>query len=195
MGTTRRKFIATAGFIGGSAAILPFSACSRSNKEQTSYPDYSTFDEIIKQPVLKRELFPTPVIIETLELLKDRNNFICRVRSKDGAEGISLGHPFISKEGYPMFMNLLQPMFLDKDARDLDRLIFLASERFVKRQGIPLVSGMVFTIEPMINLGKHNLHVLSDNWTAVTDDGSLSAQFEQTVLVTDESFEILTPFD
>jgi methionyl aminopeptidase len=64
-----------------------------------------------------------------------------------------------------------------------------------KRQGIPLVPGMVFTIEPMINLGKHNLHVLSDNWTAVTDDGSLSAQFEQTVLVTDESFEILTPFD
>jgi len=64
-----------------------------------------------------------------------------------------------------------------------------------KGQGIPLVPGMVFTIEPMINLGRHNLHVLSDNWTAVTDDGSLSAQFEQTVLVTDEGFEILTPFD
>jgi len=64
-----------------------------------------------------------------------------------------------------------------------------------KGQGIPLVPGMVFTIEPMINLGKHNLHVLSDNWTALTDDGSLSAQFEQTVLVTDNGFEILTPFD
>ncbi len=64
-----------------------------------------------------------------------------------------------------------------------------------KAQGIPLVPGMVFTIEPMINLGKHNLHVLSDKWTAVTDDGSLSAQFEQTVLVTDGDVEILTPFD
>ena len=64
-----------------------------------------------------------------------------------------------------------------------------------KGQGIPLVPGMVFTIEPMVNLGKHNLHVLSDNWTAVTDDGSLSAQFEQTVLVTDNGFEILTPLD
>lgn len=64
-----------------------------------------------------------------------------------------------------------------------------------KGQGIPLVPGMVFTIEPMINLGKHNLHVLSDNWTVVTDDGSLSAQFEQTVLATDTGFEILTPFD
>ena len=64
-----------------------------------------------------------------------------------------------------------------------------------KGQGIPLVPGMVFTIEPMINLGKHNLHVLPDNWTAVTDDGSLSAQFEQTVLILDNSFELLTPFD
>ena len=62
-------------------------------------------------------------------------------------------------------------------------------------QGITLVPGMVFTIEPMINIGKHNLHVLSDNWTVVTDDGSLSAQFEQTLVVTDKGFEILTPFD
>jgi methionyl aminopeptidase len=64
-----------------------------------------------------------------------------------------------------------------------------------KGQGILFVPGMVFTIEPMINLGKHNLHVLSDNWTVVTDDGSLSAQFEQTMVVTNNGFEILTPFD
>ena len=64
-----------------------------------------------------------------------------------------------------------------------------------KNHGITLVPGMVFTIEPMINLGKHNLHVLSDNWTVVTDDGSLSAQFEQTVLITDMGSEILTPYD
>ena len=64
-----------------------------------------------------------------------------------------------------------------------------------KHQGLTLVPGMVFTIEPMINLGKHNLHVLPDNWTVVTDDGSLSAQFEHTVLVTDQDFEILTAYD
>jgi methionyl aminopeptidase len=62
-------------------------------------------------------------------------------------------------------------------------------------KGIKLVPGMVFTIEPMINLGKRFLHILEDNWTAVTDDGSLSAQFEQTLLVTEEGFESLTPFD
>jgi methionyl aminopeptidase len=64
-----------------------------------------------------------------------------------------------------------------------------------KNHGITLVPGMVFTIEPMINLGKHNLHILSDHWTVVTDDGSLSAQFEQTVLITDMGFEILTPYE
>jgi methionyl aminopeptidase len=64
-----------------------------------------------------------------------------------------------------------------------------------KDEGILLIPGMVFTIEPMINLGKKDLNVLSDNWTAVTRDGSLSAQFEQTLLVTETGFESLTPFD
>jgi L-alanine-DL-glutamate epimerase-like enolase superfamily enzyme len=88
--------------------------------------------------VLKRELFPAPVIIETLELLRDRNNFICWVRSKDGAEGISIGHPFISKDVYLMFMNFLHPLFIGKDARDLDMLITAVAKRNVKRQGFPL---------------------------------------------------------
>lgn len=65
----------------------------------------------------------------------------------------------------------------------------------LKGKGIILIPGMVFTIEPMINLGKKDLHILSDNWTAVTNDGSLSAQFEQTALVTEEGYESLTPYD
>ncbi|MBN2125157.1 MAG: methionine aminopeptidase, partial [Deltaproteobacteria bacterium] len=51
------------------------------------------------------------------------------------------------------------------------------------------------TVEPMINLGKKDLHILDNRWTAVTDDGSLSAQFEQTVLVTEDGYESLTPYD
>lgn len=62
-------------------------------------------------------------------------------------------------------------------------------------KGICLVPGMVFTIEPMINLGKRDLHVLEDRWTAVTNDGSLSAQFEQTLLVTENGWESLTPYE
>ena len=64
-----------------------------------------------------------------------------------------------------------------------------------KGQGVRLIPGMVFTIEPMINLGSHELKILEDNWTAVTKDRSLSAQFEQTLLVTDSGFESLTPYD
>ncbi|MBN2060600.1 MAG: type I methionyl aminopeptidase [Deltaproteobacteria bacterium] len=64
-----------------------------------------------------------------------------------------------------------------------------------KGKGIRLIPGMVFTVEPMINLGGPELHVLEDNWTAVTNDGSLSAQFEQTFLVTENGFESLTPYD
>ena len=60
--------------------------------------------------------------------------------------------------------------------------------------GVRLVPGMVFTIEPMINLGKKELVVLDDGWTAVTKDGSLSAQFEQTLLVTESGVESLTPY-
>ncbi len=138
MKTSRRKFLSTAGLIGGSLAIQPLNSCSSSNSPKTVYPDYSVLDSALLLPVLKRELFPAPVIIETLELLRDRNNFICRVRSKSGAMGISIGHPFISKDGFPMFMNLLYPIFIGKDARDLDILITAAAERNVKRQGIPL---------------------------------------------------------
>ena len=62
-------------------------------------------------------------------------------------------------------------------------------------RGIVLVPGMTFTIEPMINIGKKELHILPDRWTAVTDDGSLSAQFEQTIVVTENGYESLTPYD
>jgi len=52
--------------------------------------------------------------------------------------------------------------------------------------------GMVFTIEPMINLGKKECEILKDGWTAVTKDRSLSAQWEHTVLITDSGVEVLT---
>lgn len=62
-------------------------------------------------------------------------------------------------------------------------------------RGLELIPGMTFTIEPMINLGRRHLCVLDDDWTAVTEDGSLSAQFEQTLVVTEDGCESLTPYD
>ncbi len=65
----------------------------------------------------------------------------------------------------------------------------------VRGRGERLRAGMIFTIEPMINVGGWEVEVLDDDWTAVTVDGSLSAQFEHTILVTDGGAEILTVRD
>ena len=70
------------------------------------------------------------------------------------------------------------PQILHYYSKDSDKLIMQA--------------GMIFTIEPMINQGKRDLKIMPDKWTAVTKDHKLSAQWEHTVLVTEEGFEILT---
>ncbi|GAB0174702.1 MAG: type I methionyl aminopeptidase [Candidatus Altimarinota bacterium] len=61
-----------------------------------------------------------------------------------------------------------------------------------KNSGPKMQPGMIFTIEPMINLGRYATKIDKDNWTVRTKDGSLSAQFEHTVLVTETGYEILT---
>jgi len=58
--------------------------------------------------------------------------------------------------------------------------------------GLKLQKGMTFTIEPMINAGKPHTRLLPDGWTVVTKDHSLSAQWEHTIAVTDDGYEILT---
>jgi methionyl aminopeptidase len=58
--------------------------------------------------------------------------------------------------------------------------------------GLVLQAGMIFTIEPMINAGRPAIRELADGWTIVTKDHSLSAQWEHTVLVTDQGCEVLT---
>jgi L-alanine-DL-glutamate epimerase-like enolase superfamily enzyme len=124
MRTDRRTFISTA--LAGGIAAIGSNSCRGSEAQEPSprsrRSDYARLDEILKQPVLKRELFEAPVIIKSLELLRYKSRFLCRVRSADGAEGISVGHSGMNSL-YPIFLNELQPFFLDKDARDLDLLL------------------------------------------------------------------------
>ncbi len=126
MKTNRRKFISNA--ITGSLAttMLPLSNFNAEKTSDGSFADlksrYDKLDEIIKRPVLKKEFFVTPVIIETLELLRFKNSFLCRVRSKDGAEGISVGHSDLSTL-FPVFLKKLQPYFIGQDARELDLIL------------------------------------------------------------------------
>lgn len=130
MKTNRRTFVSSA--IGGTLAALPLT--SRVGHTASSHPKpadsassvlnsrYSRLDEILKKPVLKKELFGTPVIIETLELLRLNSSFLCRVRSRDGAEGISVGHSGL-RTLFPIFLQNLQPFFIKKDARELDLIL------------------------------------------------------------------------
>jgi len=124
MKANRRHFLQT-NLIGSLAAALPLSALGAGTRRQGATiqnPRYAKLDEILKQPVLKRELFTGPVIIESLELLRYKDNFLCRVRSRDGAEGLSVGHSGLNAL-YPIFCHNLQPFFIGKDARDLDLLL------------------------------------------------------------------------
>ena len=63
-----------------------------------------------------------------------------------------------------------------------------------KGTGVEMRPGMTFTIEPMINFGKRHCRVLDDEWTVVTKDKSWSAQFEHTILITEDGHEIMTQF-
>jgi L-alanine-DL-glutamate epimerase-like enolase superfamily enzyme len=119
--TDRRRFISTT-LGGGLAAVHPAAAAPAGKASQTLAARYARLDEILKQPVLKKQLFDAPVIIETLELLRLGNSFLCRVRSRDGAEGISVAHSGISTL-YPIFLRNLQPFFIGKDARELDLIL------------------------------------------------------------------------
>jgi L-alanine-DL-glutamate epimerase-like enolase superfamily enzyme len=126
MRANRRQFLAkalAAGVAAGTSVRYSYGSQAQSTGSAGALnAKYAELDEILRQPVLKKELFRTPVIIETLELLRYQGNFLCRVRSQDGAEGVSVGHSSLNSL-YPIFVNLLQPFFLGKDARDLDLLL------------------------------------------------------------------------
>ncbi len=130
MKTNRRRFISTA--VAGGFLSTPLSSCGGRKTVSNSASAtpvssalnsrISKLDEILRQPVFKKELFTTPVIIEAVELLRFNNSFLCRVRSKDGAEGISVGHSGL-RILFPIFLDNLKPFFIGKDARELDLIL------------------------------------------------------------------------
>ncbi len=116
MKSGRRRFLSSA--IGGAVAAQPLQSAPNASLSAR----YRKLDEILQQPVLKKQFFSTPVIIESLELLHMDGSYLCRVRSRDGAEGISVAHSTMNTL-YPIFLKNLQPFFLGKDARELDLIL------------------------------------------------------------------------
>jgi L-alanine-DL-glutamate epimerase-like enolase superfamily enzyme len=134
--TSRREFIScTTAMLAGGAALAgtgspafgrPATSPGLGKANRGSPPDaearQARLAEVLRQPVLKRELFHSPIIIQSVELLRWQNSYLCRVRSAEGAEGISVAHSGMSLL-YPIFLHNLQPFFLGKDARDLDLIL------------------------------------------------------------------------
>jgi L-alanine-DL-glutamate epimerase-like enolase superfamily enzyme len=89
--------------------------------------------------VLRREWWRDPVPIASIELLKGDADFLVRVRSRDGAEGMAAGHPDVLDTTWPILTRRVAPFFIGKDARDLESLVdgvYLASSNY-KWQGLP----------------------------------------------------------
>src|SRR5688572_30439963 len=119
--TNRRGFLSSA-LVGGAGAAM--SGCTAppavaAPTVSAVVAKYAKLDEVLKQPVLKRELFSMPVIIETLELLRLGDSFLCRVRSKGGAVGISVANNSQQRSLYPIHVNRLQPFFIGKDRKSV----------------------------------------------------------------------------
>lgn len=137
MRTNRRNFIKNTLLGGLTAASWPLLSSSNSGIQPPAYPQ---LDEILKRPVFKKELFTTPVTIESLELLHSDsdNSYLCRVRSADGAEGLSVCHPFRQQVLVPIFVHNLQAIFIGKDARNLEAVLDEVYLENYKLQGLAL---------------------------------------------------------
>lgn len=115
MKSNRRQF---ASVLGAGLASLPLARGADAKVQER----FRKLDGILRQPVLKKQLFPTPVILDSIELLRSGDHFLCRVRSRDGAEGLAVAHSTMNTL-YPIFLKNVQPFFVGKDARELDLIL------------------------------------------------------------------------
>jgi L-alanine-DL-glutamate epimerase-like enolase superfamily enzyme len=115
----RRAFLRTA---IGVAALPAFANRTRANEDRRTTPD--RLSEVAAAPVLRIEGLEKPVTIDAMNLLRNRREFLVRVRSKDGAEGISVANSMHMIHTYPIFLNRVVPFFMGKDARELEPLLW-----------------------------------------------------------------------
>ncbi len=101
--------------------------------------DPARIAEAAAAPILRRELLPGPVTIASVELLKAGDQYLVRVRSREGATGLAAAHPDVLETTWPILTRRVAPYFIGKDARDLDTLVdgvYLANSNY-KWQGLP----------------------------------------------------------
>jgi L-alanine-DL-glutamate epimerase-like enolase superfamily enzyme len=122
MQTSRRNIFRGALATGLTAGLSSMGVAS-STGDAGLKAKYARLNAAASLPVFRRELFPEPAIIQTVELLHYNKSWLCRVRTKDGAEGISVSNSQQMEVLYPIFAKRIAPYFIGKDARDLEALL------------------------------------------------------------------------
>jgi L-alanine-DL-glutamate epimerase-like enolase superfamily enzyme len=120
---TSRRNIFRGALAAGLTVGLPSMGTAGSTADAGLKAKYARLDAAASLPVFKRELFPEPAIIQTIELLHYDKSWLCRVRTRDGAEGISVSNSQQMEVLYPIFAKRIAPYFIGKDARDLEALL------------------------------------------------------------------------
>src|SRR5262245_7971987 len=118
MKTSRRAFTKQMALGAGALSVLPAPALAKD-----THPDDPALERAAARPVLDRQGFKDPILIESVEMLRKDRQYFVRVRSKDGAEGISVDNGRADVL-YPVFNQLVAPYFVSKDARDLEDHLF-----------------------------------------------------------------------
>ena len=121
MRPTRRSFLGTTLAAG---ALAGPSTARRASAAEDVRAAYARLDEAAAAPVLQVDSLQKPVKIKSMELLRNRRNFLVRVRTTDGAEGIGVPNAMHLVHTYPIFLNRVAPFFVGKDARQLEPLLW-----------------------------------------------------------------------
>ena len=135
----RRNFLTTAGaasLAAGCVGAWAKGADLGRKARTTPGPSLAALDAASAAPVLKRELFPSPVIIDSFRFLKRNNEYLVHIRSKDGAEGVSFVNPPRGPGMTYMFNHSVGPFFIGTDARNLEETLWKLYRRSYKEYGL-----------------------------------------------------------
>src|SRR5262245_28829340 len=119
MRLSRRSFVGTTLAAG---AFVGVSKARQASGDDDVRAAYARLDEAAAQLVLRVESLGKPVRIASMELLRNRRNFLVRVRTTDGAEGIGVPNAMHLVNTYPIFLNRVAPFFMGQDARRFEPL-------------------------------------------------------------------------
>lgn len=119
MPTSRRRFLQSAAAVAA-ASSASLSLAAPSTRSVTK----ADLDRVLDQPVLKADFLEKPVIVKSIELLRNGKQFLLRTRAADGVEAITVPNSDRLSNVYPMLLNQIIPVFLNKDARTLESLLW-----------------------------------------------------------------------